>query len=91
MEWVASARMEANGLSSDGGDQRILPFGETLHYPGCGCPPEGGRGPGAGALVDAIVQQAFTAFTKRQMVPKRRLRVAYMLPHHNITGTVAWL
>mmetsp|Transcript_6975 Transcript_6975/g.20372 ORF Transcript_6975/g.20372 Transcript_6975/m.20372 type:complete len:726 (+) Transcript_6975:386-2563(+) len=70
----------------------LLPNGlSTLHYPGCGCPPgwnadvvDGQYRPAD--LVDALLQRAFRAYQQGGLTATRKLRVAYMLPHHNITG-----
>jgi hypothetical protein len=66
----------------------ILPFGQaTLHYAGCGCPP-GWRAAGArpADAVDALAARAAAAVRAGLLTPSRRLRVAYVLPHHNVTG-----
>eukprot|EP00873_Tetraselmis_striata_P033293 jgi/Tetstr1/453557/TSEL_040525.t1 len=63
-----------------------LPYGPTLHYAGCGCT-WGWRN--AGQAADQLDQDLLAAFSRVQdksVVPARRLTVAYMLPHHNITG-----
>ena len=65
----------------------LLPYGSTLHYTGCGCPPS--WQPGQARIcdvVDLLVQNAFLAYQKGTLAPTRILRVAYMLPHHNVTG-----
>lgn len=65
----------------------LLPYGPTLHYPDCGCPHD--WQPGQLRIcdhVDLLVQNAFLAFQKGSLAPTRKLRIAYMLPHHNVTG-----
>lgn len=37
----------------------ILPYGDTLHYPGCGCPQEWAPGSRAADLVDLLAQVSF--------------------------------
>jgi hypothetical protein len=66
--------------------RRVLPFGSTLHYQGCGCPANWTPGTRAADLVDSLVQKCTGLYAGRLLTPSRRLRVAYMLPHHNITG-----
>lgn len=62
-----------------------LPAGlPTLHYPGCGCPP--GQRSQAGAGADALFAAAGAALAAGTVAPSRKLRVAYVLPHHNTTG-----
>lgn len=61
----------------------VLPFGDTLHYPGCGCPavwkPHG-------SLIDQVVIKGVDALLAGRLEPTRPLRVAYVLPHHKVTG-----
>jgi len=69
----------------------VLPFGlQTLHYPGCGCPPGWQHGQRSASrpadAVDALVSQCHAAVAAGLLAPSRRLRVAYVLPHHNTTG-----
>lgn len=66
--------------------QRILPYEETLHYPGCGCPLNWTRGSRVCDVVDVLFTHCHKLFTAKMLTPMRPLRVAYMLPHHNITG-----
>jgi len=64
----------------------ILPYGESLHYKGCGCPP---NWRGVLRLADAVDREVLAAFNDVQtgeIRPARALTVAYMLPHHNVTG-----
>ena len=65
---------------------RLLPYVETLHYGGCGCPPNWTRGNRVCDLVDVLFTHCHKLFTAKLLSPMRPLRVAYMLPHHNITG-----
>lgn len=37
-------------------------------------------------VVDALVLKAHSLYRQGLIAPQRRLRVCYMLPHHNITG-----
>eukprot|EP00878_Enallax_costatus_P011278 GHUV01011775.1.p1 GENE.GHUV01011775.1~~GHUV01011775.1.p1 ORF type:complete len:183 (+),score=26.03 GHUV01011775.1:240-788(+) len=64
----------------------ILPFTDTLHYPGCGCPPSWTPGTRVCDRVDALVKRSHEMFIAKRISPSRPLRVCYMLPHHNITG-----
>ena len=64
----------------------LLPYGSTLHHLHCGCPDKWRRGTRAADVVDLILQKAVAAFQQRKLLPTRPLRVAYMLPHHNVTG-----
>lgn len=61
-----------------------LPYGTTLHYPGCGCPQHMGRR--NADLVDQVVSTGMKLYQKSFFLPARPLKVAYMLPHHNLTG-----
>lgn len=64
----------------------VLPYGDTLHYAGCGCPP---RWRDQARLADAVDQEVQGAFREMQLghiTPTRSLVIAYMLPHHNVTG-----
>ena len=63
-----------------------LPFGDTLHYPSCGCPPGWQNKTRAADVVDILVQKAFQAYQEGRLAATRRLRVLYFLPHHNVTG-----
>lgn len=71
--------------ASSSSSANILPFGDTLHYAGCGCPnwQKGGR---VADQVDALVARFHRLFQRKLISPNRPLRVCYMLPHHNITG-----
>lgn len=64
----------------------ILPYGDTLHYPGCGCPASWTAGSRMCDLVDLVFHHCHTLFQRKMLPPVRPLRVVYMLPHHNITG-----
>lgn len=66
--------------------RRILPYGNTLHYVGCGCPTTWVRGARVADLVDLAFLQCHSLYTQSLLSPLRPLRVAYMLPHHNVTG-----
>ncbi|KAK9815193.1 hypothetical protein WJX73_010532 [Symbiochloris irregularis] len=68
------------------GTTNCLPYDTTLHHADCGCPATWIRGQRAADLVDLLVHRAVLAYQQRELVPTRPLRVAYMLPHHNITG-----
>jgi hypothetical protein len=70
----------------------LLPYGPTLHYPGCSCPPAWQRGGRAADQVDALVTRVYGLYAQGLIAPQRKLRVCYMLPHHNITGVcmVEW-
>lgn len=68
------------------GSKLLLPYGTSLHYQNCGCPP-GWRSAGSPAdVVDLLVQKAFQAYQAGRLVATRPLRVCYFLPHHNVTG-----
>lgn len=64
----------------------ILPYGSTLHYPGCSCPGGWQRGSRVADQVDKLVAKAHGLYQQGLIAPQRKLRVCYMLPHHNITG-----
>ena len=64
----------------------LLPYGNSLHYQRCGCPPDWKRGTRAADVVDLLLHKAVQAFQQNKLLPTRHLRVAYMLPHHNVTG-----
>ncbi|GAB4817162.1 hypothetical protein N2152v2_004208 [Parachlorella kessleri] len=68
-----------------------LPFGNTLHYSGCGCPLGWVPGCRACDLVDSFLQQAFLGVRNGLLTPLRKLRVLFCLPHHNITGGMKML
>eukprot|EP00210_Caulerpa_lentillifera_P003532 g3369.t1 len=65
---------------------KLLPYADTLHYPGCGCPSIWTRGNRVCDLVDVLFTHCHELYTSKWLSPMRPLRVAYMLPHHNITG-----
>lgn len=64
----------------------ILPYGSTLHYPGCTCPVRWQQGSRVADQVDKLVAKAHGLYQQGLIAPQRQLRVCYMLPHHNITG-----
>lgn len=64
----------------------LLPYGDTLHYPTCGCPPGWQNNTRAADIVDLLAQQAFKGYQAGRLVATRPLRVLYFLPHHNVTG-----
>ena len=64
----------------------VLPFGDTLHYPGCGCPASWKAHTRAADMVDQLARAGVDALLNGQLEPTRPLRVAYVLPHHKITG-----
>jgi hypothetical protein len=64
----------------------ILPYGNTLHYPGCTCPVRWQQGSRVADQVDKLVAKAHGLYQQGLIAPQRQLRVCYMLPHHNITG-----
>ena len=76
--------------NENGGDARaastVLPFGDTLHYTSCGCPPDWHNTTRAADVVDILVQKAFQAYQEGRLAATRPLRVLYFLPHHNVTG-----
>ena len=37
-------------------------------------------------MVDLLLHKAVLAYQQQKLLPTRHLRIAYMLPHHNITG-----
>lgn len=63
-----------------------LPFGDTLHYSGCGCPPAWKPHTRAADAVDQVARSGVDALLMGRLEPTRPLRVAYVLPHHKITG-----
>eukprot|EP00879_Flechtneria_rotunda_P015784 GHRR01016507.1.p1 GENE.GHRR01016507.1~~GHRR01016507.1.p1 ORF type:complete len:186 (+),score=28.62 GHRR01016507.1:582-1139(+) len=66
--------------------KRILPFGHTLHYAGCGCPRHWQQGTRVADSVDTLVIRSHQMYHQKLITANRPLRVCYMLPHHNITG-----
>lgn len=66
--------------------QHVLPYGDTLHSAECGCPDNWSKKTRAADLVDMLFQQAFNRYQQGMLLPCRHLTVAYMLPHHNVTG-----
>eukprot|EP00803_Ostreobium_quekettii_P011145 evm.model.scf_71.8 EVM.evm.TU.scf_71.8 scf_71:108681-110204(+) len=79
-----SSSSASPGASSRPGG--ALPYGGTLHYPGCGCPQGWQRGSRVADVVDVLFQQCHALFANKLLRVLRPLRVAYMLPHHNVTG-----
>lgn len=86
MEAAAPAAAAPAAGDDAGGARKILPFVDTLHYVGCGCPPSWQQGARIADQVDALVQRSHKMFMAKLISPNRPLRVCYMLPHHNITG-----
>ena len=77
--------VEQAGSTGDA-SKALLPYGTSLHYQNCGCPP-GWRSAGSPAdVVDLLVKKAFQAYQAGRLVATRPLRVCYFLPHHNVTG-----
>lgn len=74
------------GSAGDGTGCNLLPYGSTLHYPGCSCPLSWQKGSRVADQVDKLVRKAHALIEQGLIAPQRRLRVCYMLPHHNITG-----
>jgi hypothetical protein len=68
------------------GQHVALPYGDTLHYQGCGCPRQWRAGTRPADFVDLLVYHSYAGYRKR-WAPVRPLNIAYMLPHHNVTGT----
>jgi len=65
---------------------RHLPDGlDTVHHALCGCQ-QWVQGQRMADLVDVVAAQARQALASQLLVPTRPLRIAYALPHHNITG-----
>jgi hypothetical protein len=66
----------------------VLPAGvATLHHALCGCPQAAwSPGPRPAAVLDTLVQRCHAMYAHQILGPNRRLRIAYALPHHNITG-----
>lgn len=88
----ASSLQQASGPSEQGHSAQqqpalnILPYGTTLHYPGCTCPSSWQPGSRVADQVDRLVAKAHGLYQQGLIAPQRQLRVCYMLPHHNITG-----
>ncbi|KAI3426406.1 hypothetical protein D9Q98_008776 [Chlorella vulgaris] len=70
----------------------LLPFGDTLHYAGCGCP---SFAPGCRLCDwgDSWLRQAYTRLGRDpvegqlvRLTPNRTLKIAFCLPHANVTG-----
>lgn len=66
--------------------QYVLPYGDTLHCPGCGCPENWSETTRAADVVDLLFQQAFDRYQQGLLLPARHLTIAYMLPHHNVVS-----
>jgi hypothetical protein len=47
-----------DGAPAHGSAQHLLPYGATLHYPGCSCPPGWQRGARVADQVDRLVLKA---------------------------------
>eukprot|EP00884_Botryococcus_braunii_P014691 jgi/Botrbrau1/23222/Bobra.0041s0064.1 len=77
--------MENRGSEGQQGTRIVLPYGDTLHYRGCGCPQPHQSGHRAADMVDKLVWESYEGY-RTYWTPLRPLTVAYMLPHHNITG-----
>ncbi len=86
IQTTGQARTAAAGMGLARGGGRPLPFGDTLHYAGCGCPPAWEPHSRAADAVDQAVLSGVDALLTSQLEPTRPLRVAYVLPHHKITG-----
>ena len=76
--------MDQYGASAS--SSSLLPYSSTLHHSHCGCPPNWKRGTRAADVVDLLLHKAVLAYQQQKLLPTRHLRIAYMLPHHNITG-----
>lgn len=79
------AAASSSGLNGGAGTN-LLPYGNTLHYPGCTCPAGWQAGSRVADQVDRLVGKAHSLYQQGLIAPQRKLRVCYMLPHHNITG-----
>lgn len=77
--------MDRNNSQVVQGSLVRLPYVDTLHYEGCGCPAPTTSGQRAADLVDVLLQRSYNGY-KSRWEPVRPLKVAYMLPHHNVTG-----
>ena len=69
--------------------QHLLPYGDTLHSHGCGCPENWSKATRPADLVDVLLQQAFNRYQEGMLIPCRHLVIAYMLPHHNVVSQAA--
>jgi hypothetical protein len=76
----------SSGAAAGGAGTNILPYGSTLHYQGCSCPAGWQPGSRVADQVDKLVSKAHGLYQQGLIAPQRKLRVCYMLPHHNITG-----
>lgn len=81
LQLPASSSSTAAGVGTN-----LLPYGSTLHYLGCTCPPGWQQGSRVADQVDKLVAKAHGLYQQGLIAPQRKLRVCYMLPHHNITG-----
>lgn len=82
----AQPACEVRHLGAD--KKQVLPYGDTLHGSGCGCPENWSRTTRAADLADSAFFQAFHRFQQGSLTPCRHLTVAYMLPHHNVVSLV---
>ncbi|PRW45111.1 glycosyl transferase group 1 [Chlorella sorokiniana] len=74
----------------------LLPFGATLHYAGCGCPYSWAPGCRLCDWGDSWLQQAYASLLPKpgapvRLSPIRPLKVAFCIPHHNVTGGLKML
>jgi hypothetical protein len=76
----------SSSAAAGGAGTNILPYGSTLHYQGCSCPSGWQAGSRVADQVDKLVSKAHGLYQQGLIAPQRKLRVCYMLPHHNITG-----
>lgn len=86
MDRTHKSAMELPLQQASSSKASILPFVDTLHYPGCNCPVSWTPGARVCDRVDALVSRSHQLFLAKRISPNRPLRVCYMLPHHNITG-----
>lgn len=73
----------------------MLSARSTLHHASCGCPgtlgslsadSAGSAAAAAAQVADALVSNFAKLLQTGAMKVERRLKVAYVLPHHHITG-----
>lgn len=85
---LSAGQLSSNSAAAaaGGAGTNILPYDSTLHYPGCSCPAGWQAGSRVADQVDKLVSKAFGLYQQGLIAPQRKLRVCYMLPHHNITG-----
>lgn len=82
----SSSQAAASSGPNGGAGTNLLPYGNTLHYHGCTCPAGWQAGSRVADQVDSLVGRAHSLYQQGLVAPQRKLRVCYMLPHHNITG-----